>query len=129
MLRLFVYGTLKKGFHNHHFLKNAKFIDTGIIQGNLLHLGGFPGLIVSKSDKDYVQGELYEIAEETLPALDRLEGHPDFFRRLEGIVYLDGDDRREKHTCLVYQFQPMMDPEDYLTIWTGKWEMSDDGCS
>ena len=27
---MFVYGTLKKGFLNHHFLDNAKFIDYSI---------------------------------------------------------------------------------------------------
>lgn len=77
---VFVYGTLKKGFGNHHLLHNCPYKGKGHIQGTkMLNLGAFPGMIPDESKK--VQGELYEINEFTLKRLDRLEGHPHFYTR------------------------------------------------
>lgn len=46
---------------------------------SLYHLGGFPGLVPGGSRA--VVGEVYEVDEPTLAELDRLEEHPDFYRR------------------------------------------------
>ena len=45
----------------------------------LYDLGPFPGLVPRGSQM--VAGEVYEVDKPTLAALDRLEGHPDFYRR------------------------------------------------
>lgn len=46
-LRLFVYGTLKRGFHNHRFVAQATDIQPAWTWGRLWHLhAGFPALEV-----------------------------------------------------------------------------------
>ncbi|WP_240193428.1 gamma-glutamylcyclotransferase family protein [Desulfobulbus alkaliphilus] len=51
MLRLFVYGTLKRGFWNHdRFCASAKKIEPAMAWGRLYHLSaGYPALVVPES--------------------------------------------------------------------------------
>ena len=80
--RVFVYGTLKDGFHNHFLLErhNAAFVCEAKTIPNyvLVHLGGFPGMIDRQdgmSDDDCsIRGEVYNVNREGMKALDRLEG-------------------------------------------------------
>ena len=58
-LRIFVYGTLKRGGRNHFLLENAKFAGTGAVRGRLQDLGYFPAL-------------------ELPPAVELAGGSPDF---------------------------------------------------
>jgi gamma-glutamylcyclotransferase (GGCT)/AIG2-like uncharacterized protein YtfP len=71
---VFVYGTLKKGIHNHRLLTHAKFIGYAITdQGYRLVAGGFP--IVLEGGNFAVKGEVYEVDDATLERLDQLEGY------------------------------------------------------
>jgi gamma-glutamylaminecyclotransferase len=83
-IRVFVYGSLKKGLGNHRLLEQSKFLGRCYIEGRfkLLNLGGFPGL-VKKDDLPVMKvvGEVYQINEDTLRSLDWLEGHPRFYER------------------------------------------------
>jgi len=80
-MKIFVYGTLKKGFRNHYLLQNAKFLCdyrlSGFVMGTFNN--DFP-FIIRKDG--IVYGELYEITPEILEDLDILEGHPDFYVRI-----------------------------------------------
>ena len=77
---IFVYGTLKKGYCNDHYLKDAKFISTAVTferyQMYPVKGEGYPFLI--KSEKvNFIKGEVYEVdSQETLDTLDMLEGYP-----------------------------------------------------
>jgi gamma-glutamylaminecyclotransferase len=87
--RVFVYGTLLSGERNHHLLARARLVGearTGP-RFSLYDLGSFPGLVPNGGHA--VAGEVYEVDEPTLAALDRLEGHPDFYRRAS-VVLDDG---------------------------------------
>ena len=79
--RVFVYGTLLSGERNHHLLAHARLEGEARTEPlfTLYDLGPFPGLVPRGSQM--VAGEVYEVDEPTLAALDRLEGHPDFYRR------------------------------------------------
>ncbi len=79
--RVFVYGTLLAGEPNHHLLARARLLCPTETQPGfeLRHLGGFPGLV--RGGAQAVVGEVYEVDDATLAALDRLEGHPTFYRR------------------------------------------------
>ncbi len=70
---VFVYGTLRKGGSNAHFLQNAKCIEHGCYtEGQLYDTGlGYPALVPEK-DK-WVTGELYEVSTRELEQLDELE--------------------------------------------------------
>ena len=80
---LFVYGTLKQGFGNHVFLDRAKFVSKSSVQGILLHLGAYPGLLLEQNGFQ-VQGEIWRVRMgPELTSIDRLEGHPHMYKRKE----------------------------------------------
>ena len=78
---IFVYGSLLKGLGNHLVLKRARFVrDAHTTPAfTLVNLGAYPGLLAGGTTA--VRGEVYVVDDETLAALDRLEGHPNFYRR------------------------------------------------
>lgn len=79
--RVFVYGTLLAGEPNHRLLTDARLIAEARTKPafELRDLGAFPGLV--RGGEHAVAGEVYEVDAATLAALDRLEGHPRFYRR------------------------------------------------
>jgi len=86
---IFVYGTLRKGFGNHHLLENAEFLGTGRTKEKYkMTANGIP--FVSKSEPvSYIIGEVYEVDKKTLKRLDRLEGHPDWYKREKVKIILE----------------------------------------
>jgi gamma-glutamylaminecyclotransferase len=110
---VFVYGTLRKGQHNHGMLASARFVaevKTAAIY-TLISLGGCPGLL--KDGHAAVTGELYLVDAHTLQRLDRLEGHPKFYERM-GIT-IDG------HEEAVAYFLPRDKYEREDVITSGDW--------
>ncbi len=87
---LFVYGSLKKGFDNHHLLsKYAKRLGKAITIGKFSmfedSFGNYPYLI--PVPKMRVHGELYLIERsEILDKLDRFEGYPEYYERKKILV-------------------------------------------
>lgn len=83
MHQVFVYGTLKKGEGNHHILRGSQFVAPDSVRGYLLYsLGGFPGASPTiPTGNSLVCGEVYSVDDETLKMMDRLEGHPNWYRR------------------------------------------------
>ena len=61
---LFVYGTLKRDIINskHNLIaKYVKFIGYGFVYGKLYEVNNYPALILDKSAKSKVYGEIYKI--------------------------------------------------------------------
>jgi gamma-glutamylcyclotransferase (GGCT)/AIG2-like uncharacterized protein YtfP len=75
--KLFVYGTLRRGFALHSRLArlDARYLGKGRIAGNLYNLGEYPGAVPSRSRGKAVEGEVYELQdpEKQLKTLDRAE--------------------------------------------------------
>lgn len=73
---LFVYGTLKKGYHAHNLIKGSKFLGFGYTTRDykLLKCGSFPGLSKTKNGTVNIEGELYELNKNRLPSLHNYEG-------------------------------------------------------
>ena len=88
-VRLFVYGTLKRGFVREDLMAGATFECRATTQrGYALHdLGAYPALVAATEGT--VIGEVYWVDAEHLVALDRYEGCPELYRR-ESIVLDDG---------------------------------------
>jgi len=92
---VFVYGTLRRGFCNHHFLNGAALLGPArTAQPYGLHLeAGIPYLLADEARYPVV-GELYRVDAAVLAGLDRLEEHPRVYeRRLADIVMDDGQQR------------------------------------
>lgn len=92
---VFVYGSLLKGLRNHSRLTQHGAIEIGpaVLSGSytMISLGAFPG-VVDGGTTD-IRGEVYAVTSAGLADLDRLEGHPDFYRRTSVAVTLDADVR------------------------------------
>jgi len=75
-VRLFVYGSLKRGGLHHHELKGAEFLgEARTVPGYALEpWGQYLALVAAPGRQDCVTGELFELAEELLPVLDEFEG-------------------------------------------------------
>lgn len=112
--RLFVYGTLMQGEVNHSYLRNAQYMGRILTKPDyeLIDLGYFPALL--KKGNDSVHGELYEVDEDTLHRIDRLEGNPHFYYR--DTVFLDDDT-----TALTY-FQRRSRNQPCIVISSGNWK-------
>jgi gamma-glutamylcyclotransferase (GGCT)/AIG2-like uncharacterized protein YtfP len=73
---IFVYGTLKHGGHNHHFMVGQTFIGNAHTTPGftLFDLGGYPGLVAEPDDTTGVGGEVWSVDDACLAGLDVLEG-------------------------------------------------------
>jgi gamma-glutamylaminecyclotransferase len=73
---LFVYGTLKRGGTNHHYMAGQKFVGAARTAPGfrLYELIGHPGMIALDSDRDGVTGEVWSVDDAGLKILDEFEG-------------------------------------------------------
>lgn len=83
MPKVFVYGSLKRGFYNHGFLYGQRFVDHYVTPPSytMWDLGCFPA--VTERGETAISGQIWEVSEKCLSILDRLEGHPRFYVRKE----------------------------------------------
>jgi gamma-glutamylcyclotransferase (GGCT)/AIG2-like uncharacterized protein YtfP len=100
--RLFVYGTLMRGF-DHPMARllaaNADFLGSATCGGRLFLVKNYPGLLLSESASDIVHGELFRlrVPDELLREFDMYEacgeGFPEpteYLRRLIDVTLADG---------------------------------------
>ena len=120
---LFVYGTLRKGGVNHlpDNFPGSIFVGAGTVKGGLYDLGDYPGLLLDGSEGS-VAGEVYEIEEATLAALDEFESAAEY-HRLETSAFVDG----RTLNCWVYgpdpgrcQEAPRIDSGDWVEHTSGR---------
>ena len=114
MIKIFVYGTLRKGDSRSFFLSDveqAKFLRDIKTkpQYTLVNVGMFPALI--KEGNTSVVGELWEIDERTKKALDLIEGVPLLYMDEE--IYLEDDT-----SAIAYVFEYN---RGYPEIESGDW--------
>lgn len=72
---IFVYGSLKRGFSNHHRMECSEFIcSTRTLEKfAMFDLDQFPGVIKEKK-VSYIHGEVYDLNANTLEKIDIYEG-------------------------------------------------------
>lgn len=79
-----MYGTLKTGFGNHHLIENQSYIGHAntIEKYNMMSYvrSSFP-ILLEHEQKAYTAGELYDIDDEALNRVDRLESNGSFYQR------------------------------------------------
>ena len=81
MIKIFTYGTLLSAEPNHYVLRGSRCIGAARTppRFKLVDVGTYPGMLAGGNTS--VVGELYEVTEAVLAALDRLEGHPRYYLR------------------------------------------------
>lgn len=78
---VFAYGTLKHGFANHYFFRDAHFLgEAKTAVRYSLYVDEYP-LVYPGQPTSSVLGEVYRIDDALLMRLDMLEGHPRIYRR------------------------------------------------
>lgn len=113
-INVLVYGTLKKGFPNHHLLRDAEYVSPAEIKRFKMHdLGPYPAVRFTGDSMDRVIGELYRVTSVELEQLDYLEGHPEYYTRIP--VPLDDD------TGTMAWMYTMDDVRKYKAIEDGVW--------
>lgn len=97
--RVAVYGSLRRGLHNHHKLLTGQYLGNCRTekQWHLYDLGPYPALV--KGGDTAVVLEVYAVDARTLALLDELEGYPVHYRR-ERIATPFGD------SWVYYQTRP-----------------------
>lgn len=85
--RAAVYGSLRKGFGNHEFMRGANYLGDALVEDfEMYSLGSFPVCVPKDGESVYV--EVYEVDMHTLEGLDMLEGYPSFYdRRVVNTVF------------------------------------------
>lgn len=89
--RVFVYGTLKKGEPNHHWLTNSEMngVSRFVARGSTvvkfpLVIGtryNIPFLLARPGVGHHIQGEIYEVDDQMFGKLDELEDYPRYYDR------------------------------------------------
>jgi gamma-glutamylaminecyclotransferase len=95
MTTLFVYGTLLRGERNHRVLARAEYLGDAktTARFTMFDLGSYAAIVAG--GRTGIVGELYQVDPQTLATLDRLERHPDLYRRSE--IELEGGARVEAY--------------------------------
>ena len=88
MVRVFVYGSLKRKMGNNALLQRvgAKCLGYDTITGpfSMISFGGFPGVVHTLGDGvRTIFGEVWATDPEGLAATDMLEGHPNWYERFK----------------------------------------------
>jgi gamma-glutamylaminecyclotransferase len=84
-----VYGTLRKGQRNHYLLKSSKFLGMAKTKRRYALYGNWLPFLSRAASVSQVTGEVYSVDDATLLNLDRLEGHPDTYKREQAAVVLE----------------------------------------
>jgi gamma-glutamylaminecyclotransferase len=85
---LFVYGTLRNGQCNRHFLDRSKFLGMAKTKKRYALYGHWIPFLSRIASVSQVTGEVYSVDDATLLNLDQLEGHPDMYKREQAEVIL-----------------------------------------
>lgn len=92
---LFVYGTLRKGGANDHYLQHSELVEGMCWITGEMHNTPFGYPIVRFRGQEKIIGELYAITSEELDRIDKLEGYDpedkseNEYERVECTVYTD----------------------------------------
>jgi gamma-glutamylcyclotransferase (GGCT)/AIG2-like uncharacterized protein YtfP len=117
MVKVFVYGTLRKGERRNHILEGSRFIGYARAKGFFLYkIKEFPGMVEGSGE---VVGEVYEISEDLLEKLDWIERVPYLYRReLIEVTLEDG----QAIFVYVYIYNGEIDEDYNEIIPSGDWK-------
>lgn len=107
-MKLFVYGTLKSDKSRSQILESAKLLGHCVLDDKFsLYYSpelDYP-LLYPSEVSHYIHGEIYEVPKDMFQYLDKIEGHPQLFKRVRAtVIYGDKTDHyTQKQRALVYK--------------------------
>jgi gamma-glutamylcyclotransferase (GGCT)/AIG2-like uncharacterized protein YtfP len=73
-IKVFVYGTLRKGESNHHIIEGCTYLGTTVLKDySMISMGFYPAAIPVSGGR--IVGEVYEVCDLVMEDLDSLEGY------------------------------------------------------
>ena len=122
MGKVFVYGTLMRGRSNYkYYLEHSIFLGSGSIHGYALYdLGFYPGIIADENE--CTKGEVFEVDNETMSRLDRLEGEGDLY--LKRLVKVEMDNGLA-HDAYVYVWNASVNIERKVDFVNQPWKQEE----
>lgn len=121
-MKVFVYGTLKKGYGNwDRYLRQSELVGRAATVGKFdMTNVGFPYIYPTQSGHR-VAGEVFEIDQPTLANLDRLEGEGHHYDRTLQLVELEDG---STELCMTYVAKgrrrgTKIEPENGTLTWKG----------
>lgn len=127
MALIFVYGTLKRGMWNNRLLgEHALYLGEAVTKDQYLMRDiGFPIIFTRDWPEQlgHVMGEVYDVTSDVVDNLDRLERHPDWYRRTPIVVNNLDTGARMDVEAYIYQREPVGEiimPEDTILEWMPK---------
>ncbi len=120
-MRVFLYGTLRRGACNAQRMAGGEFVSVGTVAGTLIRIDWYPGLVLD-AEAGPVRGEVWEVSRELLAELDRYEGcdpesgSGEDYRRIMTPAQLDSGGKSE---AWVWNWTGSVD--DYPVIESGDW--------
>lgn len=120
MHKVFVYGSLKAGFHNHQRLQRPGVRLIGVCETaasdfQMMNLGSYPGVCRVEHGGIKIKGEVYAVTADVLASLDQLEGHPRYYRR-EPVEIVGGCGE-----CWMYILNPASGRTKAPLVSSGNW--------
>ena len=118
LTRLFIYGTLKRGGSNHHYMHGQQFVDVArTVPAYRLHdMGGFPGMVPDDNGTGLsIEGEVWDVSDECRAQLDVLEAVDEGEYLYEGVPLLPPFDQEQ---IMGYRYaRPVTGCPDIGTQW------------
>ncbi|AST95944.1 butirosin biosynthesis protein BtrG [Niallia circulans] len=113
---LFVYGTLRKGGANDHYLQHSELVEGMCWITGEMHNTPFGYPIVRFRGQEKIRGELYAVTSEELVRIDKLEGYDpkgkseNEYERVECTVYTDESEATAYTYIAGKGFAPINEP-------------------
>ncbi|KAH8346312.1 hypothetical protein KR084_001777, partial [Drosophila pseudotakahashii] len=123
---VFVYGTLKRGEPNHHWLTKkengeAKFLGRGttavkfpLVVGTRYNI---PFLLARPGEGNHIEGEVYEVNQAMFAKLDELEDYPAYYDREEQAILTEQNETIQCWLYLIRNFPENMLAKKLLTSY------------
>lgn len=115
-----VYGTLKKGNSNYwHYLAGSSYVGSGVTKDKYpLLIQGLPYLVDKQGTGHNVDVDVFKVADSKLAELDRLEGHPTWYKRRQIDIKVKG----KTMSCWIYfNPKPLTGGEEMHKTYTQEW--------
>lgn len=115
MINIFVYGTLRPGQIRNDIVGGYAHKGIGTTPGKLYDLGAYPGARFRNQSKHLIVGDVYEVPEDLLQLLDRIEAEGYLYRRVKVNVTL----RKSKEVIVCSSYEYMRDMQNPQLIESG----------